>query len=283
MAPDEKRYRSDALFFIYAPPLLGRRRKDGTLISKRKLPNPPYPNAEPWKCSVYYYWWEYLRRHEGYRRTCLSGGKGKYARLYEDFGDVHSCDDFWTWWRAHQNLFCEPTSRGIQECLLNRHSDEDELILSVPLEVRSVHLIRMFRRILQENDERIRKARAKSRARYPVCAKPSLAALHTSLTIWDIKQAHPKLKLYEIFDYAADSTTIAIDERVVIKLDEDDEPFVIHLARAEREAQKTGIEDVFLRQARNVVRRRKAQTVNRHIKTARAYIDNVALGKFPLK
>jgi hypothetical protein len=70
---------------------------------------------------------------------------------------------------------------------------------------------------------------------------------------------------------------------VVIPGDDDDQPFVVHLARAEREAQSTGIEDVFLREARSVVRRRKAQTVNRHIKTARAYIENVALGKFPLK
>ena len=283
MIPDEKRHKSGALFFIYAPPSKGRTRKDGTLISKRKLPNPPFHGAKPWQCSVYYFWWEYLRRHEGYRDTCHSGGEGEYADLYADFGDVHANDDFWAWWRAHQHLFCEPPSRGVQECLLNRHFTEDELVISVPLEVRTVHLVSMFHRILQKNSDRIQKARARSRALYPVSSKPNLSALHTSLTVWDIQQANPQLKLHEIFDLAEAHTMIAVDERLIIAGDDGDKPYVLHLAKAEREAKKMGYDDVLLREARRVVRRRKAQTINRHLKTANAYIKNVALGQFPQK
>jgi hypothetical protein len=46
------------LFFVYAPPLKGKR------PSNRRAVEPPYQGAPAWKCSVYYYWWEYLRRHE---------------------------------------------------------------------------------------------------------------------------------------------------------------------------------------------------------------------------
>ena len=71
------------LFFVYAPPL------KGTRPSNRRAVEPPYQGAPAWKCSVYYYWWEYLRHHEGYRQTCESAGRGKYADLYADFGNVH--------------------------------------------------------------------------------------------------------------------------------------------------------------------------------------------------
>lgn len=280
---EPQRYSAGARFFIYAPPIIGRRAKDGTLISKRKRPNPPFKGAELWQNSVYYYWWEYLRRHDGYKRTCQTAGKGRYASLYADFGDVHVNDNFWQWWTGHQHLFCEPTGRAIQESVLNRHFSEDDLIISVPLEVRSVYLVRMFRKLLQANTDRVKAARSKSRAQYPVFAKPILSALHTSLVTWDLRQQHPSAKLHELFDLVAEQAPISVDERVIVKGDDNDKPYVIHLNKAEREAARTGVVDVFLREVRKVVRRRKAQTVNRHLSTAEAYIANVALGEFPKK
>ena len=280
---DEQRYKSGTRFFIYAPPILGRRGKDGALMSKRKLPNPPFNGAALWQNSVYYYWWEYLRRHDGYRRTCLKGGKGRYAKLYADFGDVHASDNFWAWWTKHQHLFCEPPGRRIKECLLNTHSGTDDLVISVPLEVRSVYLVRMFRNILKENAERVQAARSKSRAIYPVYAKPILSALHTSLVVWDMRKQHPAAKLHELFDLAASQVSLSVDERVVIAGDDGDEPYIVNLQKAEREAARTGVVDVFLREVRMVVRRRKAQTIKRHLITAESYIANVALGQFPKK
>ena len=81
---------SGKLFYVYAPPIKGRRNKKGELLSKRVQPNAPFRAAEPWQCSVYYFWWEYLRRNIGYKRCCEQGGKGKYALLYSDFGNVHA-------------------------------------------------------------------------------------------------------------------------------------------------------------------------------------------------
>ena len=57
---ETQRYKEGSRFFIYAPPLRG---KDfGGRESKRIPPNAPYPEAPSWKTSVYYYWWEFLRR-----------------------------------------------------------------------------------------------------------------------------------------------------------------------------------------------------------------------------
>jgi len=67
-------------------------------------------SGEWWQNSVYYLWWEFLRRHEGYRRTCENAGNGKYAKLYADFGNVHGVT-FKEWWTKHARgarLFSEP-------------------------------------------------------------------------------------------------------------------------------------------------------------------------------
>jgi len=283
--PVEQRHQQGRRFFIYAPPKKGRRRSTGELISKRRPPNPPFPNAEPWQCSVYYFWWEFLRRHDGYRRTCKSGGKGKYRKLYEDFGDVHATDVFWDWWVEHQHLFSEPKGRQIEECRFKRdfEHDADALTITVPLEIRTAHLVRMFRQILQANRNRVDKARRKSRAPYPVAAKPSLQGLYTALTVWDARQANPKLKLYDLYDVVEPHTNMAIDQRVIVAGEYGDEIIKIDVPKAEREAARTGTEDVFLREARAVVRRRKAHAIKRHLKAAQAYIENVARGEFPKK
>ena len=63
-----------------------------------------------WENSVYYLWWEFLRRHDGYKRTCENGGKGEYEKLYADFGNVHE-GTFREWWTKNDRgarLFAEP-------------------------------------------------------------------------------------------------------------------------------------------------------------------------------
>ena len=43
-------FKDRPLHFAYAWPVKDPKR------SKRVLPPPPFPDAEPWQCSVYYYW-----------------------------------------------------------------------------------------------------------------------------------------------------------------------------------------------------------------------------------
>ena len=60
--------------------------------------------------SIYYLWWEFLRRHDGYKRTCENGGKGEYEKLYANFGNVHggAFKDWWTKDDRGAHLFAEP-------------------------------------------------------------------------------------------------------------------------------------------------------------------------------
>jgi hypothetical protein len=269
----DKWYFAGKLFYVYAPPIKGRRNKHGELISKRIQPNAPFRGAEPWQCSVYYFWWEYLRRHMGYKRCCEQRGKGKYSSVYADFGNVHATDDFWAWWRGHNHLFAEPPARQLRELdeLDVRTAQPDTLHIQVPLEVRMPYLVDAFRKLLQANSEAVRRAKSVSRAAYPVCAKPNLGSLYQTLVFWDTYVEQPKLKLLELFIVCADRLAAAgngiwVDETVegetVAELKRLDLPY----ADVER-----------------VIKRRKTNTAKRHIVIAEQYIENAALGEFPKK
>lgn len=243
-----------ARFFIYAPPIKGIRK------SRRKPPNPPYSGAERWKWSVYYYWWEYLRRHEGYRSTCMRGGRGRYSALYADFGDVHQAD-FWSWWVEHEHLFCEPPPRIVERLQYKTEVPADSMILAVPIENKASLSIKQIRGLLA-GKVGLTKRGSESRALYPVSTKPVLSTLHQHLLVWDAKRDNPHLSDAEI----ADLVGLAINHRV------DGETLATLRAR-----------ELPTRQLETVLRRRKQIAVQRHLRIAQQYIDNVAKGKFPLR
>ena len=266
-------YFSGKLFYVYAPPIKGRRNKQGKLISKRVQPNAPFRAAEPWQCSVYYFWWEYLRRNAGYKRCCEQRGKGKYGSLYVDFGNVHASDDFWAWWREHNHLFAEPPARKLRELDgFETHTPQpNTLHIQVPLEVRMPYLVDAFRKLLKANAEAVKRAKSVSRAAYPVCAKPNLGSLYQTLVFWDTYVEQPKLKLHELFDVCAERLAAAgngvwVDETV-------DGETVAELKRL----------DLPYADVERVIKRRKTNTAKRHIVIAEQYIENAALGEFPKK
>ena len=109
--------------------------------SSRKPPKPPFDGAKPWQCSVYYFWWRYLREQRSlYAVLPSSGGRGKFAKLYRDFGDVRG-DDFWAWWKAHQHLFSEPPANHTkvveerQAVKSRRLRDRSQFRLDIPVVV----------------------------------------------------------------------------------------------------------------------------------------------------
>jgi hypothetical protein len=241
-------------FFVYAPPLKGSR------PSRRKPPQKPFKEAKAWQTSVYYYWWEYLRRHEGYRRTCDNGGKGKYAALYKDFGDVHS-GEFWDWWTARQDLFCEPTPPFARIVVLNDVCDPppNTLFIQVSLEQRLALTIRQIKRQLKDMVLVRKRDKTPSRARYPVYTKPVLSKLHTCLMTWDAKQENPGWNNYLIHDYVTGRRS-----RDEIEL-----------------FQNTDDQRVKERISEKKYRQPKTYAVSRDLRIAQQYIDNVALGEFP--
>ena len=240
------------LFFVYAPPL------KGTRLSNRRAVEPPYQGAPAWKCSVYYYWWEYLRRHEGYRQTCVSAGKGKYANLHADFGNVHE-GDFWRWWSEHAELFAEPPIRHVS-AEDSVSADQNTLTLSVPLENKLSVSMRQIRRLLEPQVQKAARKKTQSLAKYAVATKPVLRTLHEHLLVWDAKRQSPTAHDSELADIAGVSVNEVVDDETIAEL------------RAE---------DLPTRDLERVIKRRKQLAVQRHLRIAEQYIKNVVLGIFP--
>ena len=185
-------FRNRVLYFIYAPPLT---RLDQ---ASRDRPNPPYRGAPLEQCSVYYFWWAFLRENEGYWACCENGGTGEYSKLYADFGDVRE-DDFMRWWkRGARELFCEPTADGVIELEgpPEDWDDDNRLFLSVPITGDFDRIIEEIRASLRRariiRREEYQKAKLKddgfSKARYPVHTKPVLTSLYQTLTVWRAKK-----------------------------------------------------------------------------------------------
>ena len=72
---------AEALSFVTAPPNnaeLAHTRFKGSR-------NMPYKGAEPYKSSLYYWWWAFLRRDQNYIDTCASRGGRQSAKLNKNF------------------------------------------------------------------------------------------------------------------------------------------------------------------------------------------------------
>ena len=177
-----------------------------------------------WQKSVYYLWWEFLRRHEGYRETCKNKGKGKYAKLYADFGDVHA-SDFKTWWNKEgrgARLFAEPAvpitverlTKGDLEFLKTDWDDQAVLLIAVPLSFGKRFIQTLFSKLLKQEHPRRRGQRTmkQSRALYPIISQFNMHSLQFALDVYDLKKSNPKLKLWEIAQQLRFTSTLNSNE-----------------------------------------------------------------------
>lgn len=216
--------------------------------------NKPKP-IESWQNTVYYCWWEYLRRHDGYKKCCLRGGTGAFSRLYEDFGDVHATD-FKTWWSEGSRcvrLFAEPKSDSrfgvlTEPPLPDDFNNENLLFLQVPLNFPKRFLKQRFNEALDEHHDggRGKQYARKSKAAYPVTGQPNIDALRLILKVHDLKLAEPKLPLWQL----------------AIRL---------NLFRLEQGQTKPAADRL------NVI----TAVMSRYLKKAKTIIENVGKGKFP--
>ena len=280
---DEKRYKYGKRFFVHAYPIFGRKLKDGTLVSKRhRRLNVAFSGAEAWQNSVYYWWGEYLRRSDAYKRCCKQKGKGKLAALYDDFGDVFAYEtaDFWTWWTEKVNeyetrgeyLFAEQIARKMEVSDDADFEDvEDTLIVKIPLEVRTQHLVKNFRRMLNDYEQRVKQARNKSRARYKVWAKVSNNTLYKTLKVYDYVQQHKDAKHVEV----AEACNLNIETRYYARVLETDSANKAQGYTTTYDLLRDGGTDKELqKRLRRVYSRRCSQSVRRHLDAAEDYISN---------
>lgn len=160
--------------------------------------------TDPFKNSIYYLWWEFLRRSDTYKKCCMSGGRGKLRNLYEDFGDVFT-PDFKTWWQTGDRgarLFAErlpPRMSLIDEMPAPAIADQ-VLVLQVPLVMSKRTLSVEFQKILKVHHagKRGKRNNVNSTARYRVTGHIDTDALQKCLRVYDMKIANPQMKLWEV-------------------------------------------------------------------------------------
>lgn len=211
------------------------------------------------RSSVYYWWFEFLRRNEDYRRCCQNGGRGKLAGLYKDFGDVFTVE-FYEWFFTQgygPRLFAEPPPIVRLDELespkdWNKNWKRDEvMIVVVPLKHPKRRIHRWFSRVLDERHEgRAGHTVTVPQCAYPVTQKYTTLSLEQTLAVYDYALANPSLKLHEIGKN-------------------------LRLVRNAMPATGDSIER--LAKKRNAM----GSTVSRYLKKARTYIRNTANGKFP--
>ena len=160
--------------------------------------------TEPFKNSVYYLWWEFLRRSKAYKKCCTSGGGGKLKNIYQDFGDVFATD-FKSWWQTNERgafLFAEhlpPTFQPIK-AIPNEVTMSQVMVLQVPMALPKSRLMAEFQKLLNahHSGKRGRRNNESSTARYPVTGHIDTDALQKCLRVYDMRIANPKMPLWKI-------------------------------------------------------------------------------------
>jgi hypothetical protein len=176
--------------FAYQHPIFGR-----SQVAK---------NRDPYKNSVYYYWWEFLRRNDAYKKCCLNNGRGKLNRLHDDFGNVFDTN-FKTWWQTSNrgvNLFAEELlpEFGVVADGSQFVPNKNIIHLQVPLQLPKRYLSNEFQKILKKYHRGRKGVRTNkvSTAKYPVTGHVDLPALEKCLLVHDYYLANPSKRLWEI-------------------------------------------------------------------------------------
>ena len=179
-----------ALKFAYNHPTFGRTRAE--------------KSQERYKNSVYYLWWEFLRRSDDYKKCCAFASMGIMKNIYQDFGDVFSTD-FKTWWQTNERgayLFAEqlPPKFQLINSLPNEVTLNQVMLLQVPMALPKRLLMSEFQKILNAHHagKRGRRNNVSSTARYPVTGHIDTDALQKCLRVYDMKIANPNMPLWQI-------------------------------------------------------------------------------------
>jgi hypothetical protein len=220
--------------------------------------------------SPYYWWWQYLRRHEGYVAYCQHPGGGEYSDLYADWGDIRD-DDFGEWFYWHgDKIFREPSVpdrlievRSVAE--LDGLDWQSVMVVVNPIQIGSKLLSkrdikRQFSLMVDARFAERKPGRPvyKSAAKYRIVGYPKLKALKEMLHVYDLRKAEPDLTLWEIGERLYREGKISIGRAAVT------DP---------AKPASFGID------ARNVM----TATISRHLRTASTYIQNSTGFLFPIK
>jgi hypothetical protein len=248
-----------ARHFLAPTPLFGRTNKRLTISYQQRSP--------------YYWWWAYMRRNAEYIACCESGGKGKLAKLFADFGDIRK-EDFHKWWTKDERavkLFAEqPLTVKFSELVSVNEwqanwTTEEVMVIAVPLVMSKRRIKGTFAKLLDSRHTgsksgrpSIAKLKEVSSAKYAMERNYTISSLQITLAVYDLwlenqtRNAKDKLTLWQIGE------ALKINRAAI------------------KDAKSTMSADRLI--GRNVL----AATVSRYVKQAKAMIENTSLGKFPM-
>jgi hypothetical protein len=174
-----------------------------------------YPDESRPETSPYYWWFQYLKRHAGYKECCERGGEGEHAALYLDWGDVRT-DDFHDWFCDYGlGLFEEPyvldELREVQSAdQLEGLNWRDTMVVVVPVTIGNKNLSkkeikRQFAILVDARfpDKPRGRPLYESAAKYKVRGYPRLDKLEERLRIYDMRMANPTWSLSKIGEQLA--------------------------------------------------------------------------------
>jgi hypothetical protein len=168
-----------ALHFIYKHPLFGKRKETKSGVWYER--------------SVYYLWFEYLRRNEKYKAYCeKKKGTKTIAKLYEDFGDIYSVD-FKSWWRERGRfLFCEKLDlQRVEEISSTKEYEEyqaDEVLtIAIPINKNVAWLRQQIndKISLKRKEYGVGSRQTASGSLYPLHTTADIPSLIRALRVWD--------------------------------------------------------------------------------------------------
>ena len=141
--------------------------------------------------SIYYLWFEYLKRSEKYKTACANNGKGM-TKLYKDFGNVfeyEGVEGFWNWWNERgQYLF---GIEGKQEIVEFDNADEvvgyeDYKLIAIPKNITATTIKKRLNKLV---DDMELTSTAERKAKYSIAqTKVDVGSLETCLMAYDLKQ-----------------------------------------------------------------------------------------------
>jgi len=150
--------------------------------------------------SVYYYWFEYLKRSEKYKTACANNGKGM-AKLYKDFGNIFEFEGeegFWKWWtendrgvrlfgvKAHGNNWL-----SLDEAMsLQSDIDENNIkLFAVPTNITKTAVKKRFNKLLAQTE--FKTSIQQNKPKYEVAnSKVDMPSLRKCLKVYDDNKIH---------------------------------------------------------------------------------------------
>ena len=141
--------------------------------------------------SIYYLWFEYLKRNAEYKKVC-EGKSKKMKRIYKDFGNIFEykgVEGFWDWWKERgQYLFGVEATHEIVEFDNAKEvvGYDDYKLIAIPKNITATTIKKRLNKIVDEMKGEL-KPKAPPKNSYPITQnKVDVKGLKKALLAYDL-------------------------------------------------------------------------------------------------